>query len=94
MDLSRAFGGGDYNIPSNVTLELENAIGKQYAIRLVKWGGGSRIYVPAMALIEREIRRKEVKALREQGLTLREIAKQYRYIGRYTERQIWAILNR
>lgn len=93
VKLCEAFGGGDYNIPNKPCSTLTDAIGETAAHKLIQWGSGSRVYVPSLHCNAISQRRQEIQALRDQGLTLREIAKQYRYVGSYTERQIWTILN-
>lgn len=96
LDLCAWCGGTSYYVPSDSEdangLRLEHAIGRPGARRLVEWAGGSVIYVPSRYAAEIARRRDEIAALRKRGKTVQEIAREYRYEGRYTERQIWAIL--
>lgn len=97
LELCAWCGGTNYYVPSDAEnfqgLELERAIGRPRARRLVEWAGGSVIYVPnrfAAALLNR---RDQIMALRKTGKTVQEISRAYRYVGSYTERQIWRVIN-
>lgn len=90
-------GGINYYVPSDAEnfqgLELERAIGRPGARRLVEWAGGSIIYVPNRFAAELLKRRDEIMAMRKNGKTVQEISRAYTYEGRYTERQIWRVIN-
>lgn len=90
-------GGGDYSIPSSVdspqAVELGQRIGPHSAAALIRWGAGGRIYVPYLHTVELRRRRADLIALRERGHTIAEIARAYRYTGRYTERSVIALLS-
>lgn len=96
--LCERWGGADLTLPQRpegTTFDaLARALGQPAAAALVAWGGGCAIYVPQLDHARRERRRQEVQALRARGLTLAEIARTYRYEGRYTERQIRSLLRR
>jgi hypothetical protein len=89
-------GGGDYCIPSQVesgqAAALAEHIGREAAHALIRWGAGGRVYVPNQHSHERQRRQADILARREAGATIPEIARSYRYSGRYTERQILALL--
>lgn len=97
LDLCAWCGGTNYYVPSDSEdhngLKLERAIGRPGARRLVDWAGGSIIYVPSRYVVELYRRRDEINVLRRRGKTVQEIAREYRYEGRYTERQIWRLLS-
>lgn len=97
IDLCAWCGGVNYYVPSDAEnkqgLELERAIGHAAARRLVDWAGGSVIYVPSRFAAELLKRRDEIMALRNRGKTVQEIARSYSYEGRYTERQLWRMIN-
>lgn len=88
-------GGSDLDIPRNIDLssgqKLAQAIGAHAARALIAWGAGGRVYVPYLYVMELQRRQRDVRALRAQGLTFREIARTYRYTGRYTDRQLIAL---
>jgi hypothetical protein len=71
---------------------LAERIGREEAARLIAWAGGSVLTMPLRFAGDLERRRMEVLALRRRGKTAREISREYRYEGRYSERQIWRIL--
>lgn len=89
-------GGGDYSIPADPDSSQAKALGAQIgavaAEALIAWGAGGRVYVPYLYAVELGRRRAEILSLRERGATIAEIARSYRYTGRYTERQIIALL--
>ncbi len=94
--LGLAVGGCDYRIPSCSDCELGAAlidtVGHDSAMRLIKWGGGSRIYIPYSRTEEVDQRRLTLREMRARGMTVAEIAKTFRFEGRYTERQVYALL--
>lgn len=97
MELCAWCGGTTFYVPSDPEnaqgLELERAIGAVAARRLIRWAGSSLVYVPSRFTAELIKRRDEIMALRNTGKTVQEIARSYTYQGRYTERQLWRIIN-
>lgn len=97
FDLCAWCGGTNYYVPSDPEnyqgLELERAIGAVAARRLIRWAGGSLVYVPSRFTAELLKRRDEIMELRNKGKTVQEIARCYTYTGRYTERQLWRMIN-
>lgn len=89
-------GGVNYYVPSAPDSlqgrELAQAIGEAGARKLIDWAGGSVIYVPNRLAADLIVRQRDVFALRATGKTVQEIARAYRYEGRYTERQIWRFM--
>jgi hypothetical protein len=96
LRLCAAVGGCDYQIPTVAFSELGDAlvemIGRVAAKQLIEWGSGSRIYVPYSRAREIDQRRLTLIEMRARGMSAAEIAREYRYEGRYTERQVYAIL--
>jgi len=94
--LSEALGGCDYTVPSTIEGEagaaLLQAAGREAALLLIKWGGGARIYIPYSREMDVYQRKLTIREMRSRGLPVREIARQFRFEGRYTERQIYALL--
>lgn len=97
QDLCAWCGGTNYYVPSDPEnaqgIELERAIGGVPARRLIRWAGGSVIYVPSRFIADLIRRRDEIMAMRSKGKTVQEIARSYTYVGRYTERQLWRMIN-
>lgn len=94
--LTAAVGGCDYNIPSSLDtpegVALCEMIGAEDAARFVAWGGGARVYLPYSRdaiLMERAM---TIVELAGRGVPIPEIARTFRYVGRYSERQIRMIL--
>ncbi len=89
-------GGIDYDVPSdrqsNPAIILASVIGEIEADKLVAWAGGSRIYIAAAEFDDIEKRRAEVVEMRSRGMTIREIASKYKFLARYTERQIYRMI--
>jgi len=94
--LAQCFGGSDICLPSTDTSrsykKLVAVLGEKTTRNLMLWGGGCRIYVPRSPSGEQRQRYEEICELRSRGKTLTEIASEYTYTARYTERQIRAIL--
>jgi hypothetical protein len=94
--LGMAVGGCDYHIPScsdcEIGAALIDTVGHEAAMRLIKWGGGSRVYIPYSRTGEVDQRRLTLREMRARGMTISEIARTFRFEGRYTERQIYALL--
>lgn len=89
-------GGIELYVPSVASGDqyaaISGRIGEPAAIKLIKWAGGTRLYVPMMFQVELLRRRAEVQALRSSGKTLLEIAREYTYTGRYSQRNIQRLL--
>ena len=79
-------------IESDGGQDIVREIGRDAAEKLTEWAGGTSIAVPSRndAAIER--RRREIRTMRRRGMTVQEIARIYRYEGKYTERQIYNLL--
>ena len=94
--LSFSRGGCDLSIPLSLEcqsgIELVQLIGRDAAKRLIAWGHGSRVYIPRRIVSERQRRAEEIADLRRQGLSVHQIARQYRFESRLSERQIFSIL--
>jgi len=94
--LCGSYGGLDLHIPQTMDTQsahyLADTIGLEATRALVAWGGSSRVYVPKLFDIELQKRRADIAELRSRGVTYAEIAKTYKYESRYTERQVYAIL--
>lgn len=89
-------GGIELYIPSasagDQYAALVARIGATAAGKLVAWAGGSRIYIPMLFQVELMRRRDEVIEMRGRGKTLHEISREYRYTGRYSQRNIQRLL--
>ncbi|CAK0754037.1 putative Mor transcription activator domain-containing protein [Gammaproteobacteria bacterium] len=90
------YGGLDMCIPHSIDTQnghyLTDIIGKEATEALINWGGSSRVYVPALHEAKLQKRREDILSLRERGKTIAEIAREYRFVGRYSERQVATIL--
>lgn len=95
--MCEVFGGTDYDIPTGLETErgqmLAEAIGDMPAKQLIKWGGGSSIYVPYDHERARAKRYAEILAMHRSGMSIEQISRDYRYEGRYCVRQTRAIVN-
>lgn len=89
-------GGISLYVPSTVETasgkHIAEEIGIEAAEKLIQWAGGSTIAVPSRNARTIEKRQREIKTMRRRGMTVQEIARIYRYEGRYTERQIYRLL--
>jgi hypothetical protein len=88
-------GGGDFYVPLNLQSQieaLEGKIGEEPARRLMAWAGGSRIYIISSEEYEIEKRKDELRAMRNRGMTLEEISRNFRFESRYSIRQISRLL--
>ena len=94
--LCRQYGGLDLHIPQCMATQsahyLADTIGLEATEALIAWGSSSRVYVPKLYDMELQKRREEIAELRSRGVTYAEIAKTYKYESRYTERQVYTIL--
>lgn len=94
--LAQCFGGSDICLPitdaGRSYKKLVAVLGAGATRNLMLWGGGCRIYVPRTPSGEQRRRYEDICELRARGKTLTEIASEYTYTARYTERQIRAIL--
>lgn len=94
--LCERYGGGDLQLPRSLDAPsartLVDVLGEAGARALIDWGGGSRFYVPHGYRDRPEFRAAVVRELYAAGMTMPEIARSYRYSGRYTERQVTQIL--
>jgi len=94
--LSESLGGCDYSIPSTMECDaaaaLSQAVGHDAAVLLVKWGGGARIYIPYSRADDVFQRSLTIREMRNRGMSVQEIARTFRFEGRYTERQVYALL--
>jgi hypothetical protein len=95
--LQREAGGTDYKVPGSLDSprgqELTGWIGVDAARTLIGHAGGDALYVAGGR--ETTLRQRYTDIMRmhhEQGLHPAQIARQYRYVGGYSERQIWAVL--
>ena len=90
-------GGISLYVPSSLDTasgqHLVEELGHDAAIRLIQWAGGSTIAVPSRNEQAIQRRRRELAVMRRRGMTVQEIARIYRYEGRYTERQIYRLLS-
>lgn len=90
-------GGINLYVPSSIDTasgqHLAEEIGQEAAEKLIQWAGGSSIAVPSRRCHEIKRRKRDVQAMRRRGLTVQEISRFYRYESRYTERQIYRLLN-
>jgi hypothetical protein len=90
-------GGISLYVPSSLDTasgqHLCEEIGQEAADKLVQWAGGSTIAVPSRNDHAISRRRRELRTMRRRGMTVQEIARIYRYEGRYTERQIYRLLS-
>jgi hypothetical protein len=94
--LVEKIGGCDYKVPAGINTErgaqLREWIGKQAAQALIDYAAGDTVYIGARHEQALTHRYREIRRLHRSGLCPREIAQRYTFTGKYTERQIWAIL--
>ncbi len=90
-------GGISLYVPTSLDAasgqHLLDEIGSAAAERLIAWAGGSSIAVPVRHEHEIRRRKRDIQAMRRRGLMVQEISRFYRYESRYTERQIYRLLN-
>lgn len=89
------FGGTELFIPSRgsrAAQKLSSVIGSVAADLLIAWGSGSTIYVPRRVNSEFEQHRAKVLELRRRGKTISEIAREYVFESRFSERKIRQLL--
>lgn len=91
-------GGTDYRVPTSLDCptgrQLTAWIGNQAADALIRYAGGDVVYVQRGAVSEREAREADILKMHQAGMTPAEIAREYRYEARLSERSVWSILAR
>ncbi len=96
LALQGAVGGCDLFIPATLgnrsAQVLIDAVGLEATEALIAWGGPCRVFVPRDAKAERARRVADLVELRRQGLTVEQIALQYRFTARLSERAVYQIL--
>jgi hypothetical protein len=94
--LSAVYGGCDFIVPGSTGSErgqaLVELIGIEAAKRLIAWGRSSRVYVPKQRVNVRQQRAAEVRELHRQGMTASQIARNYTFVSRFSERAIYKLL--
>jgi hypothetical protein len=96
LALQETCGGTDIFIPAGLETSsaqvLTDAVGLEATEALIAWGGPCRVFIPRDAKAERDKRIADLVALRRSGLTITEIALQYRFTARLSERAVYNIL--
>jgi hypothetical protein len=90
-------GGTDWDVPAHSATKRGQALcellGDGPATRLMAECGGCRVYVGYDYDRVLRTRQAEMLAMREGGKSIDEIAREYRYTGRYTSRNVREVLN-
>lgn len=96
--LAERFGGSDLRVPvsedSQMFALLADVVGRDAAHKLAKMAGGAMIYVPRNHARDCNTRNEEIRAMLRQGKTPADVAKEFTYTGRVSERHVYRILRR
>lgn len=94
--LCRQHSGNEYRIPPSLTCrrgrELSEQIGTDAAAALIAWGAGSLVYVPLLKTESAATRAAEVRRLYAEGMTIEQIAREFRYTENYSARRVRSII--
>lgn len=90
-------GGSDYYVPHSTLTDqgryLVQQIGETAAQKLIAWGKGTPVYIPLLHQVQILKRRDDLLFLRSLGKTIDEITREFRYEGRYSNRQVRSLLS-